>query len=266
MQKLSGIGNGHAVAILLVALLSRAAHAGDAPTRCPIPEGADPSLAAVDAAERLDYLHQTLDAQAHYATLWKWSWFGIGSATLTSSIVFAAVSDNDADRIDGIIVSGFSVVTPIAALLFSLRAERDAPVVDKLFAETANGRAGECEVLARTEELFAKSADDEAFNTSWLAHAAAILGNGAMFSIMAVEAATTSDPSAREAHWRNAFINTGAGLVLTELQILTTPRGAVHGWRDYLAGHAKRAGASTKPSFAVAPFALAPGLSLSMRF
>jgi len=253
-------------------LLSRETRAEDAPTRCPVPEGADPSLANVDAAARLDFLHKTLDEQGHYAHNWRWWWFAIGDVTLASSIaltVVGAVANDQPnlwdrpDFVDGLIVSAFSVVTPLSALILAPRAESDAAAVDKLFAETGNGRAGECEVLARTEEIFSKTADEEAFNTGWFLWTAAILGNAAMFSIMAVEGATTSDPSAQEAHWRNAILNTAAGLILTSAQILTTPTGAVTGWRRYMKGNVQR---KSGVGFSVAPFGFAPGLSLSLSF
>ncbi len=255
----------------MAATSSRTAHAEE--TRCPIPDGADKSLAGVDAAARLDFLHETIDEQGRYAHNWKWWWFGIGDVTLAGSIAFAFVGaaidpqPNLLDRpnfVDGLIVSAFSVVTPLTALAFAPRAEGDAEVIDKLFTETGNGRAGECEVLARTEEIFAKTADEEAFNTSWLAHAAAILGVGAMFAILAIEAASASDSYSQSAHWVNAGVNSAVGLVLTELQILTAPTGAVRGWRSYLKGNVLR-----KPSglsFSVSPFGLAPGMALSLRF
>ena len=269
MQKLnwSWSGNGFLSAMALAVLMSsQEARAGDTPTRCPVPEGADPSLGKVDAAERLDYLHRTLDEQGRYAHNWKWWWFGIGSVTLASSLGFAVVgaaTNSQADLIDGLIVSAFSVVTPVTALLFAPRGERDAQTVDELFAQTANGRAGECEVLARTEELFLKTADEEAFNTSWLLWAAAILGNGAMFAIMALEAVNAPNAHDQEEHWINATTNTGAGLILTFAQILSSPTGAVSGWRSYLKGVVKpKAGVA----FSVNPLGIAPGLSLSLRF
>ena len=269
MRKLKWSWSGNAVlpALVLAGMMSsHEVRAGDAPERCPVPEGADPSLAKVDAAARLDFLHRTLHDQGRYAHNWKWWWFAIGDVTLASSLGFAiggAAANSQPDLIDGLIVSAFSVVTPVTALLFAPRAERDAQTIDELFAQTANGRAGECEVLARTEELFSKTADEEAFNTSWLLWAAAILGNAAMFSIMAVEAVTAPNAHDQEEHWINAITNTGAGLVLTFAQILTSPTGAVSAWRDYLKGVVKP---KSGVAFSVSPLGVAPGLSLSLRF
>lgn len=250
-----------------VLLASAVAHADT----CPAPEGGSAKLAAVDARERIDYLHRTVDEQARYARTWKWAWFAIGSATFTSSAVQVAgwAAGNDVTReaniIDNLVVSAFSIVTPVTAILFALRVESDAPAIDTLLVQTANGAAGSCLVLARMEELFAKDAAEEAFNTSWIAHVTGLIGLGAMFAIMAVEAATVSIPgdpksesAIREAHWINAITNTAGGLILTEAQILTTPTGAANGYKRYLKGELPKKTATTiTPIFT--------GLSLGLR-
>lgn len=236
---------------------------------CPAPAGGGAKLAAIDAHERIEFLHHTLDDQARYANLWKWSWFGIGSATFSSSAIltigWAAGNDvtREANIIDNLVVSGFSIVTPVTALLFALRVESDAPTVDALLAQTNDGAAGTCLVLARIEELFKKGADEEAFNTGVLTQILAFVGLGAMFSIMAVEAATASIPANRDAHWQNAITNTGVGIVLTEAQILTTPTGAANGYKRYLKGELP---ARKKVAFSVSPMREAPGISLKLSF
>src|SRR6185503_8837333 len=110
---------------------------------CPVPDGGDARLAAIDAKARIDFLHRNFDSQAHYARLWKWWWVGIGTATFASSvgqaIGWAAVGDEktrEANVVDNVIVSGFSAVTPIFAVLFALRVEKDAPAVDELLRQT----------------------------------------------------------------------------------------------------------------------------------
>ncbi len=244
----------------LALLASAPAHADT----CPTPEGGSAKLAAVDARERIDFLHRTVDDQARYARTWKWAWFAIGSATFASSAVQVAgwAAGNDVTReaniIDNLVVSAFSIVTPVTAILFALRVESDAPAIDTLLAQTGNGAAGSCLVLARIEELFAKDAAEEAFNTSWIAHVTGLIGLGAMFAIMAVEAATESNPTIRDAHWINAITNTAGGLILTEAQILTTPTGAANGYKRYLKGELPKKTATTiTPIFT--------GLSLGMR-
>lgn len=246
------------------ALVLSSAAAARADT-CPVPEGGNAKLEQVDARERIDFLHRTVDDQARYAHTWKWAWFGIGSATFASSvgqvIGWAATNEKtrDANIVDNLVVSGFSIVTPVASLLFALRVEKDAPAIDELLRQTNGGEAGTCMVLARMEELFKLDADEEDFNTGFFAQATALLGLAAMFSIMAVEAATASDPDIRDAHWVNALTNTGAGLILTEAQILTTPTGASRAYKRYLKGDLPR----PKLTVSVVPFGAGAALEIA---
>jgi hypothetical protein len=248
-------------AVLLSTSLARA-------DRCPVPAGGSPKLAAVDARERIDFLHRTVDDQARYARTWKWAWFGIGWATFASSagqaIGWAAGSDKarEANVIDNLVVSGFSLVTPLSALLFSPRVESDAPVIDRLLRDTAGGAAGTCLVLARMEELVEKDAREEAFNSGPVMQVVSLLGLAGMFSIMAVQAALASDPDVQTAHWINAVVNTAGGLLLTEAQIFTTPTGAVHAYRRYLAGDLPR----SPVALSIAPLAAGAGVTLRLSF
>ena len=236
---------------------------------CPVPEGGTAQLAAIDARERIAFVHQTETEQARYARTWKWAWFGIGWGLVAANGIQAAVwatTDSparEANIVDNLIVAGFSAVTPIAALLFSNRIEDDAPAIDELLEQTGNGAAGTCLVLARMEELLVKGGEEEAFNTAWFQHVIAWLGVGAMFSIMAVEAATSSVPEVQEAHWINAITNGVGGLILTEAQLLTAPTGAHTGYKRYLKGELPP---KKTASWSLAPMGLASGLALRIVF
>jgi hypothetical protein len=250
-------------------LSSSVAHADT----CPVPEGGSTKLAAMDARDRIAFLEQTLHDQARYARTWKWAWFGIGLATLSASVgqavgwaVFTDSSNpkREPNIIDNSIVAGFSVVGPFAALLFSLRVETDAPAVDQLLRDTGGGTAGTCLVLARMEELLLLGGKEERFNTAWFQHVIAIVGVGALFTILAVEAATASDPVVQQEHWVNAITNSVGGLFLTEGQILTTPTGAASNYERYLNGVA--APVRKKLAFSIIPNFSTPGLSLRVTF
>jgi len=251
--------------IAAVALLAGPARADT----CPAPPGGSEKLASADARDRIEFLRARMDAQARYARTWKWTWVGIGSFTTVASaaqaVGWAAVGDErkrDANVVDDLVVSGFSVVTPIFALLFSPRVERDAPVMDELLRQTGGGAAGTCLVLARIEELFAKDAQEEAFDTGWFTQLAAVVGLSAMFGILMAEAALASDPVVRDVHEKNAGLNTAAGIFLTEMQILTTPTGAVSAYRRYLKGDLPR----KSIAFSVVPLVATPGLALKVTF
>jgi hypothetical protein len=253
----------------LLLSMSGVAHADT----CPVPEGGSAKLAAMDARDRIAFLEGTFHDQARYARTWKWAWFGIGLTTLAASaaqaVGWAVFTDSSNPKrepniIDNSIVAGFSVVGPFASLLLSLGVEKDAPVVDQLLRDTGGGAAGTCLVLARMEELLVKDGKEERFNTAWFQHVLAVVGVGALFAILGVEAATSSDPVAQQEHWMNAITNSIAGLLLTEGQILTSPTGAVSNYERYLKGGGVPE--RKKLAFSLAPNFKEPGLSFRVTF
>jgi len=236
---------------------------------CPTPEGAAQALARAAPQQRIAFLRQNFEDQGRYATSWKWWWVGIGTTTFASSVAQAAgwaAGDDirrNANVIDNLIVSAFSVATPVAALALALRVESDAPRVDALLRQTDGGAGMACLVLQRIEELFRKGAEEEAFDTSWVAHVTGTLGVGAMVAILASEAAAASSVSNRNAHWDNAIGNGIGGLALTEAQILSQPTGAVSAYRRYLRGDL-RGGSGSALSFRVVP--TGSGTSITLRW
>jgi len=207
----------------------------------------------------------TMDEQARYVRTWKLAWVAIGSATVVASggvAIGYALSTSDAREanvIDNTVAGVFSIATPIVTVVLAPKV--DAPELDALLRATNDGAAGTCLVLARAEELLAKSAEDEAFATGWLAHTAGILGAAALFAFMAIEAAVATDAPSRDAHWQNAAINGIAGVAYAELQILTTPTGAASGYQRYLKGDLRRRSA---PRVTVLPSR--GGLALGVSF
>jgi len=253
-----------AIAFVFAASISSVARADT----CPAPAGADARLARLDARARIDFLRDTLEAQSRYATTWKLSWVGIGGAIVLASvgeaIGWSATHDaaRDARVADAIVVAGFSALLPLVTLVAAPTIPRDARAVSTMLDATNGGAAGTCLVLARMEELFAKGAAEESFNAGPLAHLAAVVGVGALFSILAVEAATSPPGPTRDAHWENAIFNGVGGLALTELQILTSPRGASHAYRRYLTGDLPRGSIA----FSVSPMRQAAGVAIAITF
>ncbi len=250
---------------ITVALVAGLAHADT----CPVPEGGTAKLASIAASERIDFVHRTEADQAIYARNWKWAWFGIGwgfvAAGLIQAGAWAAGNDvaREANIVDNLIVAGFSLATPLTAIVFSMRVESDAPAIDELLKQTNGGTAGTCLVLARMEELLQKGGEEEAFNTAWFQHVIAMVGVGALFSIMAVEAATASDHDIQQAHWINAVTNGVGGIIVTEAQLLTAPTGARTGYKRYLKGELD---AKKSASWSVVPLGVASGVALRVVF
>jgi len=247
-----------------VVVLLATTHAGA--ETCAAPTGGGSALAAIDVRERIEFLRHSADDQARYASTWKWAWVGVGGATFAASaaLTLGWVAGNDpvvrdANIIDNAVVTSFSILTPTVALLFAPRIR--ARAMGDLLRQTGDGAAGSCLVLARMEELFMNDAAEEAFTASWLSQVAGLLVLGGLFSIMATEAATASNTQIRDAHWRNAILDTSGGLVLAELQIFTQPSGAVGAYKRYLKGELAR---KTRATFTVVP--TIGGLSVAASF
>jgi hypothetical protein len=191
--------------------------------QCPIPSGAAPRLASMDARDRLAYLHQTLDRQESYAQVWTWGWTSIGTALALGSFILADRAPDHAERDDNIICGAFSFLLPLTIQVFRLRVLTDAPKLDALV--TGSNGAEPCLVLARAEELIARDAADEDFNSGVLAHLAAIGVNGVLFAILA-----------SMGHWKNAVLDGAGGVVISEVQLWTMPTGASRVWDRYRKG------------------------------
>jgi hypothetical protein len=253
----------HVIAALLVATRVRADGAA-----CPVPPGADPTLAARDARARIDFLHHAVAEQARYAQRWKWGWVAVGLGTVAYSVAqvvgWSASSSHlrDPNITDNAIIAVFAVATPISAFVATPRAAWDGPALYHLFRDTAEGTAGTCEVLARAEEILAKEAAEEARNAGWVTQLTGLLGVGALFGILAVEAETASAPDVQRAHWQNAILTAIGGLVLIEAQIVSQPTSAEGDYRRYLNGdlRPKTMGVS------VTLFQGAPGVSIRLSF
>lgn len=211
------------LSLLVVALSLSAAVPARAQT-CPVPAGADPKLAEIDARDRVHFLQRELGAQARYATQWQTTWFLARSAILASEFGLAVVSADAGDRTDAVITGVFAIAPPIGTLLFGLRVARDGPRFLRL--DHLDTDASRCAYVARGEQFFARDAKNEDDNRGWLQHALQIAGSTALFLVLGLG----------YDHWRNAIINGLAGIALGELQILSQPTGLVSAWERYRAG------------------------------
>ncbi len=211
---------------------------------CAVPRGASEKLASVPASERVAFIRRAMEEQARYTRIWKWTWVGLGSAAVVAStatvIGFAAGNDpaRSANMIDNGVAAVFSLATPIVTVVFAPRIESGE--LEELLRATGGGAAGTCLVLARAEELLARGAADQDVATGWLAHVVSILGAGALFAFMAIEASVATDAASRDAHWVNAALNGAIGVAYAEAQILSTPTGASRNYARYLAGDLHR--------------------------
>lgn len=229
-------------AVLLVMATS-----GTARAECPAPAGGSAKITEWSDTARVDYVHRVLDSQEKWATAWTYGWSTIGTGIVVGSFILADRAESDDDRVDNVISGSFALLIPIITMSFRLRVLDDAPLLREVLAGTANGRAGTCVVLARAEELLARDAADESFNTGPLSQVLAIVGNGALFGILAAMG-----------HWTNAVLDGVGGLALSELQVLTAPTGAARAWKHYKDGSID----VPKPGVSLAP----RGMGLALTF
>ncbi|CAN5361722.1 hypothetical protein BH09MYX1_BH09MYX1_22360 [soil metagenome] len=210
--------------LLLAALLGIGLHAPIAHAEtCPVPDGADPKLAAVDPKARVHFLQAELGAQARYADLWQTTWFVARSAILVGEVGLALITTDPGDRTDAIVTSIFAVVPPIGTLLFGLRVSHDGPRFLRL--DHLDTDASRCAYIARGEQFLARDAANEDENRNWVQHALQIAGSTALFLVLGLG----------YDHFRNAILNGAGGIALGELQILSQPTGLVSAWKRYRA-------------------------------
>lgn len=238
------------VAALVTSALTLGAGSANAET-CPIGPGADPSLAAVSADVRLEFLKSELGAQARYAALWQTSWMVVRTAILAEQVGLAMIASSPGDREAATITSVFAALPPIGTVLFGLRVAHDGPAFLRM--DGAEPNLPRCALIARGEELFARSAKNEDDNRGWLQHVLQLGGSAALFAILGFG----------YGHWRDAIVNGVAGIALGELQILTQPTGLVGGWQRYQNGM-KSAPVALVVSPAVGPSGI--GLTVGARF
>jgi hypothetical protein len=194
------------------------AAAGAASVRCPAVNGGAPSLAEIDARRRLAFVRQVMDDQARRARTWTTAWMIGGLGLVAGNYTRAALVEPD-ERVVPLTGGTTALFIPAALLVrpLAVMTHQRALEADLAAPSSNDGASAVCEALARAELLFAKSAEDEAFQAGWVSHLLAIGGNGAVALFLGLGFD----------HWRGALLNGGGGFLIREFQIYTQPTGAV---------------------------------------
>jgi hypothetical protein len=174
------------------------------------------------ADERLAFVSERLHADARDARVWQWGW-GLGFSALAVGQAGLALTRTDrGERAELYVGAGKSALGLIPVLLVPVPAMRDAAVIDDRLAAASPGD-GRCEVLPEAELLLRRSANDEAFARSWLAHAATVAVNGGGLLVVGLG----------YKRWGTGTLGAVVGTLVGEIEIFTRPTGALRGRRGY---------------------------------
>jgi|SRR5579862_8495820 len=193
-----------------------------APTTCPAPAGSSLTLAATDAALRLAFIRAHMDDQAVRSRTWSRGWGIAGAALIAEGVIQAVRASNAADRTDEIVGGSSSMLIPLFILLQPPSVLADQAELEATITQSSDL----CASLVRAEEFLARDANDEAMTTGTLAHVTGIGFNVALGLVLGLGFG----------HWKGAASVGGGGIVISEVQLLTKPRGAIRALERYRQG------------------------------
>jgi len=245
-------------AFAIVALVSAIAGSARAQTRCPAIEGGQQALADADAEARLAFVHATMRDQASRAKMWTWAWSGVGFGLAAGQYSLMAVVPAN-KRFQQAFEGTAALYLPASIAVMPLQVRADDETLERFLADTEVDGHGiaPCVRLERAEELLESSAHDEALHTNWLQHTLTIVLSGGYAAVLAVAFKNVAD----------VIVNGGGALILGELQLWTSPTGAVSALERYRRGDIGTAAATApRVSWTLAPLGVAPGVALVGRF
>ena len=208
--------------LLLGLLGSPEARAGE----CTAPGGAAAALGEKTVEARLQFMQSsmrdTVRLERRYALGWSLSYVGMAAGTW---FLYPIAEDKHGQLISSSWNSATSVVAALNVLIDQLRVVGDQHKLEALLA-APHPAAERCAVVAKAEKLFIHAADNEKSARSPRAHILSFLstvGLGLIFGY------ALQRPE-------SAAINTGIGVVLSELMIATRPTLAMQRLERYRSG------------------------------
>ncbi len=228
---------------MIASLLSAAPASAD----CPVPEGASDALAERSPAERMHFLLESVRHGEEVTRTWTnvFSLGYLGLATVQMAIIGAA---DPGTRIDLGIGAAGSMIGVASLALFRSPVLADRATLEALAAEAVEG---DCEALARAEQLIDASAESEAFGTSWLIHVGTVVFNLGIGLLMGLG----------YGRWVSGVISASVGIAVGELQVLTRPTPMLQARRRYLNGELGESGPEVRLVPVVSPTEVALGVS-----
>jgi len=192
---------------------------------CATPREATPSLAAVDARQRLAWIDAHLSTAAHRARLWTWSWSaGLVVATTANLVPLAFVSTDQ--RIDWYVGAGTTVIGIVPLLIAPLDVVADARQLRASIAQQPAQEA-RCGLLADAEQRLDRDAANQTDGRRWWLHVSNVLLNTGVGMFLGIGFH----------HWGAGALNAVSGSLIGEAIILTQPTGSIDDLATYRAGN-----------------------------
>jgi hypothetical protein len=203
-----------AVTFAAVVAATVVAQPARAEVHCAAPAGASEAVAAIDGRERLRWIADHLDHEAHRGRVWAYGWgIGIGAAGVGSlaAVPFVAAGD----RIDWYTSAATAAVGVLPFVISPLKVTRDAPHLraDIDAAGPSPDDAHVCALLASAEHKLADDAADEQWQQGWWIHAGNLAFNTGVLLFLGLG----------YHHWSSGLINGLSGAAVGETIILTQP-------------------------------------------
>jgi hypothetical protein len=186
----------------------------------------DDAPTGTDISRQIRRLQSSLDAGGASAKRWQYGWStAYGGLTYLYAGQSLVLDDEDQsdDRYDALVNSAGSVIGLVGTLAFPLKTHIAAETLRRMPEATEAQRQAK---LQQAEILLRQSAEREARGRSWQAHAF-----GAIVSALAGVAVACDDGRSED-----GLIMFATNLLVSEIQIFTTPTQATEQWRRYRQG------------------------------
>lgn len=210
------------IALFLTAMMLHSPAAADDP---------NDTLTGTDISQQIRWIQSSLDAGGVSAKRWQYGWStAYGGLTYLYAGQALVLDDDDQanDRYDAMVNSAGSFVGLVGTLAFPMKTHIAAEILKSMPESTQEQKQAK---LQQAEILLRQSAEREAQGRSWQAHAF-----GAIVSALAGVAVACDDGRGED-----GLIMFATNLLVSEIQIFTTPTRVTEDWRRYRQG---RPGAS----------------------
>jgi hypothetical protein len=191
-----------------------------------------------DMARQIRWIQSSLDAGGASAKRWQYGWSTVyGGLTYLYAGQALVLDDDDQanDRYDALVNSTGSLIGLVGTLAFPMKTHSAAEILKNMPESTETEKRAK---LHQAETLLRQSAEREAQGRSWQAHAF-----GALVSALAGVAVACDDERSED-----GLIMFATNLLVSEIQIFTTPTRATEDWQRYQQGRPGKSAKSTSES------------------